>query len=184
MSTNPKTINVATPIVFLIGIFVVGAVVSSILSGLSDHRAQTIHDIYAQEFEEYRARNQEGLEKLFTEVFPDKRCEDPNDWDTCIKDIDPSDIYSNIDDSLKDFSSTAFVKKDSYNNEVMIIYLSGQVNRRYEEEEEILQLLDGEIESLPWDEYLYEFDQKEVILPVKDKDGNMLGAVIRGVIEE
>ncbi len=65
--------------------------------------------------------------------------------------------------------------------------LSGTIQEFYVYHEDkkalVTKLLNGQVSSIPWDNYSSHIRAKEVIIPVKDASGKILGAVVRGVIE-
>ena len=77
--------------------------------------------------------------------------------------------------------------KLSDKGEILVMDLSGQVKEFYpyppEKKELLLKLLHGELKQIPWDDYSYELPRKEVIIPVFDDSGKVLGAFIRSGIE-
>ncbi|HLL60437.1 MAG TPA: hypothetical protein VK338_01860, partial [Candidatus Nitrosocosmicus sp.] len=130
-------------------------------------RKEKVYNMYSQETQVYMRKNQDELEKIFTNKNKDS-------------------ILKLLSSDLKDFSSTAFLKKTT-NGRPLLIRLSGEVQEIYiyphQKETMILKLLNGQQDKIPWDEYIYELQGKEVIIPFKDKNGKVLGAIVRAVIE-
>ena len=91
-----------------------------------------------------------------------------------------------ISADLKDFSSTFFVKETALGK---IEYLRLSKERGDlsifppENQTKILELLHGQIQVLPWDKYTYFLNSKEVLIPVKNRQGQIMGALVRGVVE-
>lgn len=186
--SNPRDkLNLLPPILFLGAVFVVGTTISAVLQQLNQQRGQAIVERYTQETLVYIEANQVGLETLFTQVFPDKLCEDKPELISCNA-VSQEEIMNIISDDLHDFSSTAFIK-DSTHSGILVMSLSGEVSRLFPPEEEatrqLNRLLDKEVEALPWDHYTRRFgwDTKEVVVPVKTSQGQTIGAITRGVIE-
>lgn len=44
-------------------------------------------------------------------------------------------------------------------------------------------LLKGDLQSISWDDYIEQFPNKEVVVPVRDQNNQVIGAIVRGVIE-
>ena len=45
------------------------------------------------------------------------------------------------------------------------------------------KLLNGQVEEIEWEDYVYVLPNKEVVFAVKDDSGKVVGAIVRGVIE-
>lgn len=173
------------PLVITLVIVVFGAVVMGTLSIIDQKRKAEVTNTYVAEAESWIAKNQAGLVTIFTEIFPDEMCYRYDANTTCPK-PETERIASLINNDLKNFSSTFFVKKGK-TNQVLLMYLSGEVAEAHgyppENQLKLEKLLDGQGEYLPWDEYIQYFSRKEVVVAVRDGKGKLLGAVVRGVIE-
>lgn len=150
----------------------------------SDQRKQAVYDRYAQETDIYIENNRPGLIELFTRIFPDSRCSNYSEQN--IKLCPTQDeVARTVPDTLKDWSSTEFIKKSGQS--ILVMRLSGETSTFYgysdNREQQLAKLLNGELSSIPWDDYTGSFSHKEVIIPVKDTSGRILGAIVRGVIE-
>ena len=81
-----------------------------------------------------------------------------------------------------------FMVRNTGSEGINIIRLSGDSTQYYsyptEKRIEVIKLLNGEVSELPWDEYTYELPGKEVIVPIRNNQGQIMGAIVRGVIEE
>ena len=183
---NRKKLNIITPLLILIIISLIIGIVSLFLSSANKKRAERIRDEYTQEARAYISKNQSGLKVLFTEVFPETECVVPQACTDTTQDI----VMNLISDDLKDFSSTSFLRINT-EGEVVHMYLNGFTwvvirsdDTSYNSDEKLVQLLRGEVDEIPWDDYIpYRFTNKQVIVPVKDSDGRTLGAIMRAVIE-
>ena len=86
------------------------------------------------------------------------------------------------------YVNTFFLFKSGFSDKINIARLSGDSKELYiyptEKEISVKQLLNGEISQIPWEDYTYELPNKEVIIPVKDNSDKVIGAIIRGVIEQ
>lgn len=155
---------------------------------LSNKRNTEIVDRYNSETNEYITRNQQGIAFIFHSLFDASLiCHDLNNYQhqaNCEKSISNS-IHANLDENIKDYSSMAFLRIEPKSQKLERMNLSGNVrdasiNYRYETE--VLDLLSGKKNRLKWEDYTYEFQDKEVIVPVVF-DGKVVGAIIRGVIQ-
>jgi hypothetical protein len=81
-----------------------------------------------------------------------------------------------------------FLVKSRSTEGINVIRLSGDMQSFYvypnENRIELLKLLNGEVPEIPWDDFTYELPGKEVVIPVKNNSGQVIGAIVRGVIEE
>lgn len=160
-----------------------------LLSSADRNRKEKIYQTYATETQNYIQTNKDTLMILFTML----RGENPS----CQEGISSppycplptrQEQINKLTQDLKDWSSTAFLFKSRFSDRVNITRLSGDTQELYiyptEKEVQVKQLLNGEINQIPWENYTYELPNKEVIIPVKDASGRIIGAIIRGVIEQ
>lgn len=142
---------------------------------------------YVQETDRYIETNRDGLTKLFTEVFPNEPCVTYN-YEPSVQCKKPTqeEIMKRISPNLKDFSSTMFLKRGGSTN-LLIMRISGDTENASvyppEKEQQIIKLLEGHTTEVPWDDYFYQFNGKEIVVPVKDSSGKIIGALVRGIIE-
>ena len=183
MRNDPKKLNIGRSL-FPFAVFIIILIgLLSLFSHLSKQRRENVARPYIQETNTYIAKNQKGLETIFTELFPTAPCYDGDN--TCTK-LNQEQITSSISGDLKDFSSTMFLKRGT-DQPFMILRLSGYSESLSvyppEKEQEVIQLLEGHTSEIPWDDYFYQLNGKEIIVPVKDSSGKVIGAIVRGVIE-
>jgi hypothetical protein len=181
MTNTPEKLEIKRPLLYLLLFSLVIGVIFLGLTKLSDQRREDVYQKYASETESYIHRNRDGMKRIFTEIFPDKMlCDNYN----CVA-VDTDYIPKLISQDLKDWSSTLFLKESG--GEILALRLSGDYWNIYihpqEKKDLVLKLLRGEVAQVPWDDYTYEFSQKEIIIPVKDESGKVMGAIMRGVIE-
>ena len=82
-----------------------------------------------------------------------------------------------------------FIKQEKFT--ILFLRLSGEVydknhinNWKNNREEKIQSLLDGKVSYIPWDNYTSDLQGKEVIVSVASDSGEIIGAIVRGVIEK
>ena len=184
MKDDRKNLDLKTPFIALVGITLLIVVIFSVLSSLDKGRKDAIYQEYASETNAYIAKNKPGLTKIFTEIFPKEACW-PTDTKQCYQ---PSqdEINQAISHDLKDFSSIMFVKRGT-TNQPLYMRLSGEYGETgtpYPEEKgnDLKQLLNGEKDMIDWEDYFYQLPGKEVVIPVKDNQGKVIGAIVRGVV--
>jgi hypothetical protein len=98
--------------------------------------------------------------------------------------VDQDEIMHTISSDLKDFSSTAFIAINK-SGEVMLMRLSGEKDLLYSSDPptmKIKELLNGSKTELPWDDYTYFYEGKEVLVPFKNNDGKIMGLLLRAVV--
>ncbi len=185
MTSNSKLeFKTAFIVLFITSILIGGLVFTG--NYLSNKRKQDVYNKYAAETNNWMSHNREGLDKVFSEVFT---AFDLCQSETGIKNkITCPDIQTTprlISQDLKDWSSTGFIKESEGNIEYMGIlgHVSNFDPYPKEEKNSVYKLLRGEIESVPWEDYIYDLPGKDVIIPYKDSSGKVIGAVVRGVIE-
>ncbi len=174
----------------LAALVLIVAVIGSLVllfSSLNYQRGEKIYQAYEAETQGYIQRNRAGLNELFNVIFPYK---EPTLRSSVY--FEPNPKYSTTDyiaklltQDLKDYSSTAFLKANG--GVIYLIDLAGNITTvssyPAEKNKDLLSLLTGTVDKIPWDDYLWQFRGKEIIIPVKDDSGQVIGAIARGVIE-
>lgn len=186
METNSTKLSLRQPLIFLGTFVLIVAILIGILSIADRAHKEDIYNRYANETNSYINNNKQALVQLFTEVFPNTpTCQQYNPTSPCQIE-DGSKISKLLPSTLKDWSSTFFIKQVSA-NKILSMRLSGEVQELqiYPQDKGVLveELLSGQIESIPWDRYSYLLSTKEVIIPVKDTNNKVIGAIVRGTIE-
>lgn len=189
MNHNSKNLDLLKPLTFLLFFCIGVAMLFVLLSSADRNRKEKIYQTYATETQNYIQANKDNLIILFTML----RGENP----PCQEGISSppycplptrQEQINKLTQDLKDWSSTAFLFKSRFNDRINITRLSGDTQELHiyptEKEIQVKQLLNGEINQIPWENYTYELPNKEVIISVKDTSGRVIGAIIRGVIEQ
>ncbi len=182
MNEDRRKLNLLTPLIALGVITLIIVVLMTILTNVDKKRKQDVNDTYTAETQNWMKKNKKELLGVFNEAIPDT-CRTSEDYYNC---TNGEDITKKLSSDIKDFSSIMFMKHTK-NGEIITMRLSGQTNLiTYNDNKinDLHQLLWGGKSSLPWDDYFYELQGKEVIVPVKDDKGKIIGAIIRGVIEK
>lgn len=183
--TNARLDFKITLVIFLAVAMILTVIILG-FNNFSNLRKQAVYDQYAAETQNWIDQNQLGLQKLFIEVFPTHDCP-PLQGTAPLLVACPGQeaIAIAISQNLKNWSSTEFIKKEGI--KIWVMRLSGDTREfnlfSQEKKNKIYQLLAGEVSEIPWDDYTSDFQGKEVIIPIKDATGKILGAVVRGVIE-
>jgi hypothetical protein len=169
-------------ITLFISAIVIG-IVLLVLTNFSNARKERIYNTYAQETQSYIARNKESFNKLFKEMFPKEVC-NLTDTSLCPQRPTGDEIGGMLTQDIKDWSSIEFIKLN--NGKILTMGLSGYVSEFYiypeDKKAQVVALLNGRQDKIPWDTYAG-YGQKQVIIPVKDDSGQVIGAIVRGVIE-
>ncbi len=192
MKNNSKDLDLIKPLVTILIIIVSISILGFFFNSLSQKRQEAVLSEYTAETDQYIEKNRAGLTQLFMS-YDQKKLDE-----TCTSSaqgypngcVNPLSMRKIIDGSishdLKDWSSTAFLIKVSP-DKLKTLTLGGDVMDAYfsddKKKQQVTKLLNGEISSVPWDDYYYSFSGKEVIVPVKDEAGKIMGAIIRGVVE-
>lgn len=186
MKNDSDKLDLIRPaIAILVILLVIGSAIFY-LNSLDKQRKNEVYQQYKQETENYIEKNRPALTTLFETITSQKPCPVGT---TCpasqpIKD----QIDQKLTHDLKDWSSTMFMVRSNGSEGINIIRLSGDTSQYYsyptEKKIDVVKLLSGEVTELPWDEYTYELPGKEVIVPIKNNQGQIIGAIVRGVIEE
>lgn len=192
MENSSSKISFKIPLLILLIFVVFVAICVGILSMADKAHKDAVYKRYADEANSYISTNKPELIKFFTEVFPNEAtCNSPsqNSQSTPCKNPDSQAIAKLLPSTLKDWSSTVFIKQVSP-NKFLVMRLSGDVSQLYsyspgsEKGVEVEELFSGKRESISWDMYTYQLNTKEVIIPVKDQNNKIVGAIVRGVIEQ
>lgn len=182
MNEDRKKLNLLTPLITVGVITVVIVILMTVLTGVDKKRKQDVHDRYTAETETWMKKNTKALDFVFLNAMPNS-CETAPGYYNC---ANGEDVTKKLSSDITDFSSIMFMKHTD-KGEIISMRLSGQTNLLSDMDykiDDLHQLLWGRKAELPWDDYFYELQGKEVIVPVKDEKGKVLGAIIRGVIEK
>lgn len=156
------------------------------LNNLNKQRKNEVYQQYKAETEQYIQKNRPALTTLFETITSQKPC--PVGTTCPASQPVKEQIDRQLTHDLKDWSSTMFMVRNTASEGINIIRLSGDSTQYYsypaEKRIEVIKLLNGEVSELPWDEYTYELPGKEVIIPIKNSSGQVIGAIARGVIEQ
>jgi len=183
-----EEVNPLIGIRFVVILAVVIGVLVYFFNYLSTTRNTLMVNMYTSETNEYIIRNKKGLSLIFNSLFDESlKCNLQNSYQqqlNCEKEISKQ-IHTNLDDNIKDYSSLAFLRIDPKSERLERLNLSGNIQEAPisgKNKIEVIDLLNGKKERLRWDDYTYEFQDKEVIVPVIIDD-KTIGAIVRGVIQ-
>lgn len=185
--TNPNNLEIKRPAIFFILLLVIIFVFIIVASLADKSRKEKVWQSYGKEAEVYIKANKNGLLTIFTDIFP-ANCTNNLRASLCDGEagLRGVKIAGLINNNLKDFSSTMFLKKWA-GAKSLIMRLSGEVIEPYmydnSKQKLVDDLLEGKIDKAPWDEYFYELRTKEILIPVKDGQNKTIGILVRGVIE-
>lgn len=186
MRNEEHSLKFSQPLIILVVFILVVAILFFGLSALSQARKNSIYQAYSSETEQYINQNQPQLITLFNSMFPKAECivtVPPNV--PCAFPNQEAIAYL-LPSTLKDWSSTAFIKKDG--ERILMMRLSGDTKDVYvypdEKRLHLYSLLSGNVTKIEWDDYTNELYGKEVVVAVKDNYGKVIGAIIRAVIEQ
>ncbi len=159
------------------------------MNNLNKQRKEAVYQEYKQETDEYITRNQSALTEFFALVSDKPTCDQYSPVPTCIAKEPVKDLIDHkLSHDLKDWSSTVFFAPGNSDGQVNVIRLGGDVyaTSTYspDKKNQVIKLLNGEINELTWDDYTYDLAGKEVVIPVKNSSGQVIGAIVRGVIED
>lgn len=186
--TEDKNLSFFKPLVFL-GVFVLlVAALAFVMNRLNLERQERVYQTYASETNRYIDDNRgELIEILASASASYKGCVDFDYYSNCF----PTNAYlekinAKLSHDLVDWPSTAFLFKVPGRMEIFALRVSGGVDmvNSTNEQSEVRKLMDGEIDKIPWSDVSYLFQDKEVVVPIKDSSGKTVGAVMRGVIEK
>lgn len=185
MKNDPHQLDLIKPAIFLTIFLILLGVVLFWLNGLDKQRKAAVYNQYKAETDKFIAKNKTGLIDIFANLKDKEPCFDYNNCPQTL--LIQDQINQTISHDLKDWSSTIFIFSGSGDKQINYVRLSGDVvqfSGNTDNISQIQKLLAGETESLPWADYTYDFPGKEVVIPVKDSSGKVVGAIVRGVIEE
>lgn len=167
---------------FAILVIVIAAGVFT-LHYINAERKEQVRVSYEKETNDYIAKNHDALVAILS--FTQKELDKCGANDYCHTTSTMSaEINSKLTHDLKDWSSTAFMVTDTPKNKLALLRLDGGLSTyNFKETEKLLSLMRGEVATVPWDDYTWAFENKEVVYPVKNKEGQIVGAIMRGVIE-
>lgn len=177
------------PGILFVGVFAV--VMTGILFALNyvnQQKNATMVRTYTEETEDYISRNKEGINTIMTTIFDSAlSCPISGEYEKtqACKRVISDAIAKNIDSDITDYSSIMFARYNSQKGELEVMRLSGDVSNRElsnEHAQELKELLEGNTDSISWNDYFYELKGSEVVVPVKS-NGETIGAIVRGVIE-
>lgn len=183
-----NSINFLPGIIF-VGVFSV--VMAGVLFGLNfinQQKNAAVVRTYTEETEEYISRNKQGIYTIMTTIFDSAlSCPKTGEYEKteACKRVISDAIAKNIDSDITDYSSILFARYNSQKRELEVLRLSGEVGSRElynEHSQELTELLEGKTDSISWNDYFYELQGSEVVVPVKS-NGQTIGAIVRGVIE-
>lgn len=185
MSNENHNLKFAQPLIALtIFVFII-AVLFLIFSSLSQARKDSIYQAYALETEQYITKYQPQLIIIFNDMFPKTECIINRQQNVPCAFPNQEAIANLLPSTLKDWSSTAFIKENG--ERIFMMRLSGDAKELYAYPEQkrlqLSKLLRGETTKIDWDDYTYELTGKEVVIAVKDNNGKVIGAIMRSVIE-
>src|SRR3989338_9505009 len=183
MENDRKTLELKKPLIFFVVLIILLFLGFNLFQSFSNSRKAEVYNKYASETEKYISENRAVLTELFNNKFPNQDC-DSYSTNGCTKPYQ-DEIAKLVPPTLKDWSSTAFIKKNG--SVVLTMNLGGDVREFYyypeNEGYDLVKLLNGELDKVEWEDYSYELPGKEVVIPVKDENGKVLVAIMRGVIE-
>lgn len=185
MKQNHKSLNFLHASLFLIIFSLIVFSLTIFLAALNKQREKDTYLAYANETQEYIQKNKANLMVLFNDIFPKSSCVGTNRYEHVCAYPNQETIAKLLPSTLKDWSSTAFLKKDQ--GKILLMRLSGDTRELYLNPKKTYVLdnfFSGGEEQIPWDDYTYELSNKEVVIAVKDDSGKITGAIIRSVIED
>lgn len=147
---------------------------------LSRRRAASVYNSYYKETEAYVQKNSSGLRRVFVEMSGTK-CQ----FEPC-QNLNNEEIMGLVSKKLTDFSSIGFVAVNA-RGQMMFMNLAGEKYILRNADwgiKSMRELINGERSELPWQDYTYHIEGKEIVVPVKGSVGNIVGLLIRGNIED
>lgn len=208
MKNKENFISIKSTIIIIFGIFISIFVLFNIGKMYEQKRTKQLTQKYEAEMNLYIEKNKDKVQKLFAESLPRsyKNCyetvPETNKSVFVCGDIKKAIEENFIDDgSLSNYSSTAFLKIDenknlnliglnaiSYNHDV-----DGYSSNNYEKHKDYFDKLVALLTSQTKEAVLvksffrslagYKNDSMQVVVPVIDKDGNVIGAFVRAIYE-
>lgn len=185
MRNENHHLKFSQPLIVLVIFALIIAVLFLIFSSLSQARKDSVFQTYALETEQYINQNQTQLIILFNDMFPKTECIINRKQNVPCAFPNQEAIARLLPSTLKDWSSTAFLKVDG--EKIFMMRLSGDTKELYPFPEQkrlqLQKLLNGEVTKIAWGDYTYELVGKEVVFVAKDNNGKIIGAIMRSVIE-
>ncbi len=192
MTDKHRAEEMINPFVGIKFIAVVAIIVAGIVIGLSYinlQRNDAMVKTYTNETNAYVSRNEKGLSLIFTTLFDEsQKCalfSDAAKKSVCHEKVSQQ-IHGSITHDIKDYSSMFFIRMNPTTKAITMLRLSGDSTSLapslFKKYTPISELLSSTSDQLPWDDYFYELENNEVIVPV-EIDGKRVGAIVRGVIE-
>lgn len=191
MASEPKeeSISILPAIVFIGSIGVIVTVFALVFNYINITRNDRIVQEYTKETNVFIEQNRKGIEYIFTDLYPKAELCNELEWEkskVCARKIS-DEIYKHVSTNLTDFSSTFFIKMSSKSNTSEKLKLDGTYEAtdyfgNEDDQNNLQMLLHGEVDSIPWANYFYDLNSKQVIIPVY-KNGEVIGAIVRGVIK-
>lgn len=195
---NRKQLSLLPGLFSLIVIILVVTVSGTAINAINEFRSDEITSTYTAKIESYRDNNQSQLEEVFAQI-PSEEClmslesygmplpsPSPGMSSPQCQRVEPIKMISN---DLTDFSSLAFVVLRA--EKVYVVRLSGESNQLYGEYrsdkdvvDAVKALLKGEVQTIPWAQYDSNTRGKEIIVPVKNAEGTILGGLLYQVVGE
>lgn len=175
MRSDKDKIDLINPTIitlFIILMFIIPLMIRSQAASLTK---ENTYQSYILESKDYIQKNKEGLKVIFNELFPTT--------ESFVK-VDEQAIPKLITQDLKHWSSTIFIKQVGEN--ILMMRLSGDTKEFFVttqlKKNSIANLLSGNPDFLPIEDYTTELSGNEFIMSIKDNSNNVLGAIVRGVI--
>lgn len=189
MTADSNRLDLIKPGIALVIFIILIGVGIFFLNNLDQQRKSEVYKKYAEETESYISQNQPALVSLFNQTSGKTSCSQYSPIPDCLPAAPIKELIDRqLTHNLKDWSSTLFITSSGTTESMKSISLSGDMVQfhgyRQESTIKVWKLLSGEVSELPWDDYTYTFPGKEVVMPVKDDSGKVVGLIVRGVIEE
>lgn len=185
MRNENHNLKFSQPLIVLTIFVLIIAVLFLIFSSLSQARKDSVYQTYALETEQYINKNQPQLIIFFNDMFSKAECIVNRQQNVPCAFPNQEAIAHLLPSTLKDWSSSAFLKADG--EKILMMRLSGDTKELYPYPEQkrlqLQKLLRGETTKIDWDDYTYELTGKEVVIAVKDNNEKVIGAIMRSVIE-
>lgn len=162
--------------IFLLAVFIFFA--TMLFDGLNKYRAAKLYKEYSSESQVYMEKNKGGLTQIFVDM------QNTTCAFTPCGSFDKDELMNLISHDLKYFSSTAFIATNK-SGVMMLMNLSGERELLFGTDpmwQKLKELLAGTRTELPWDDYTYVFEGKEVVVPFKNADGKVIGLLMRAAV--
>lgn len=189
--TNKSQLSILPGIVFVAVVAIIIGTSVFVLNVVNMRRNADVVATYTDETNDFIARNENGVSRIFTTLFPESvACSSKNtnkEVQVCLEAVS-GQIHGAIDHNITDYSSLLFITYDKTLDKVLVLRLSGETifhdtnSINSKKLKDIVALLKGTSSAIPWDDYFYELRGNEVVVPVME-NGQVIGAIVRGVIE-